>query len=531
MPTNNVEFDTFFPTSASHYPSREDSFSQQLNGIEFNPPNATKDQSRQSWNATAGAFDAQSSSLSGTGNHVSGMPSASWAPVSTSMTKMSMSDVQSAPFMASDVLDFGSIAPETLTSTSQEPNADFFPGLGINDEKPAMAASTELSDLDTNFDPFEHNPFASDENNTIINLNHFPASLQDPVDLATSNDYRRRSSSSFLSSVGPLNEPSELSYTSDGTPQGSLNPSSANISPVEYSRRNPREVIRSASRSRTTPSPRPTARAQPYPMDVIRENQTSTGPISIPRGRHSSPYISSPENLVASMSVHPRANSSATPAGSHPSANLQPTFRYAPLRGIPRFHQSMMPPSSFDPTSGVETVPHMRADGTFSTLQSTSAPAGHVHSQLCDHADPPDLFGSLSEEQLVPPLEDMKPEDPEMTPHEQEVRFEGDLYTPRFVRGHGNKREGWCGICKPGRWLVLKNSAYWYDKSFSHGVSAASGQAFESPRETRRMDGNADVWEGLCGSCHEWIALVSSKKKGTTWFRHAYKVGTSLPKL
>lgn len=35
---------------------------------------------------------------------------------------------------------------------------------------------------------------------------------------------------------------------------------------------------------------------------------------------------------------------------------------------------------------------------------------------------------------------------------------------------------------------------------------------------------NADIWEGLCGRCGEWIPLVSSKKKGTTWFRHAYKV-------
>jgi hypothetical protein len=71
---------------------------------------------------------------------------------------------------------------------------------------------------------------------------------------------------------------------------------------------------------------------------------------------------------------------------------------------------------------------------------------------------------------------------------------------------------------------VLKNSAFWYDKSFTHGVSAATGAAFQGPQETRRTEGNLDVWEGLCGSCGEWIALVSSKKKGTTWFRHAYKV-------
>ena len=71
---------------------------------------------------------------------------------------------------------------------------------------------------------------------------------------------------------------------------------------------------------------------------------------------------------------------------------------------------------------------------------------------------------------------------------------------------------------------MLKNSAFWYDKSFTHGVSAATGAAFQGPQETRRTEGNLDVWEGLCGSCGEWIALVSSKKKGTTWFRHAYKV-------
>lgn len=118
----------------------------------------------------------------------------------------------------------------------------------------------------------------------------------------------------------------------------------------------------------------------------------------------------------------------------------------------------------------------------------------------------------------------MNPSDPDMIPHEQDLRFTGDLYTPRWVRGHGNKREGWCGLCKPGRWLVLKNSAFWYDKSFTHGVSAATGAAFQGPQDTRRTEGNMDVWEGLCGSCGEWIALVSSKKKGTTWFRHAYKV-------
>ncbi|KAF4964416.1 hypothetical protein FSARC_7651 [Fusarium sarcochroum] len=143
-------------------------------------------------------------------------------------------------------------------------------------------------------------------------------------------------------------------------------------------------------------------------------------------------------------------------------------------------------------------------------------------------SDPPELYSARREDQIPPPPEDMNPEDPDKIPYERELRFEGDLYTPRWVRGYGKKREGWCGICKPGRWLVLKDSAFWYDKSFSHGISAATGRSFQEPQQKRRMDGNPDVWEGLCGSCERWVALVSSKKKGTTWFRHAYKCHTHL---
>ncbi|KAF6525359.1 hypothetical protein HZS61_011154 [Fusarium oxysporum f. sp. conglutinans] len=163
-----------------------------------------------------------------------------------------------------------------------------------------------------------------------------------------------------------------------------------------------------------------------------------------------------------------------------------------------------------------------------SRILQSNGDAACLNGHYIDLSDPPELYAALREEQIPPPPEDMNPEDPDMIPCEQELSFEGDLYTPRWVRGHGNKREGWCGICKPGRWLVLKSSAFWYDKSFSHGISAATGSSFQEPQQKRRMDGNPDVWEGLCGSCEQWIALVSSKKKGTTWFRHAYKCHTHL---
>ncbi|GJN69099.1 hypothetical protein PLICBS_003145 [Purpureocillium lilacinum] len=182
-----------------------------------------------------------------------------------------------------------------------------------------------------------------------------------------------------------------------------------------------------------------------------------------------------------------------------------------------------MPPQPFHTDlRHLEQPPPLPSQGLFKMLQSNGDPHT-LHGHYTDLSEPPDLFASLQEEQIPPPEEDMHPADADMIPYEQDLRFEGDLYTPRWVRGHGNKREGWCGICKPGRWLVLKNSAFWYDKSFTHGISAATGSPFQEPLETRRMDGNPDVWEGLCGSCNGWIALVSSKKKGTTWFRHAYK--------
>lgn len=57
---------------------------------------------------------------------------------------------------------------------------------------------------------------------------------------------------------------------------------------------------------------------------------------------------------------------------------------------------------------------------------------------------------------------------------------------------------------------------------FRHGISAATGAAFEGPQATRKDDKGG--WEGRCEDCGKWIALVASKRGGVPWFRHAYKV-------
>ncbi|KAF3928867.1 hypothetical protein ABW20_dc0106079 [Dactylellina cionopaga] len=300
--------------------------------------------------------------------------------------------------------------------------------------------------------------------------------------------------------------------------------STANPSPLP-SPRNMTDLVRVPSRGKASPSPRQNSRLTPYSMEG-RSKRWSTGmnlPGSSPFGSFGNhvPSIASTLELAGAVHNVPEAGMLHTLNECSSGHCDSDGFLYSQY-AHPVFHTNR--PSTLQPVRPFleSQMEHSFPGGQpsyFRMLQSHADP--HYH--YGDISDPPDLYAALSEEQLDPPDEDMNPEDPDMKPHEQELRFEGDLYTPKWVRNHGNKREGWCGICKPGRWLVLKNSAFWYDKSFTHGISAATGQAFMEPQSVRRVDGNPDVWEGLCHSCHEWISLVSNKKKGTTWFRHAYK--------
>jgi hypothetical protein len=363
-------------------------------------------------------------------------------------------------------------------------------------------------------------------------------------------DSRRYSGSSFtMSTTGALSEMPSYedfsaslseapSFTSDYPPPSNRNSlmSSTQLSPVASPRMTPQnrsELVRTQSRGRASPSPRPSMRSVPYSIEG-RNKRWSTGSYAPMPNRRPSPFVyhSTPEAFNPHQRMSSRHSSPTIPNNQLPlnMTNLQTQQHPFLLSNNTGFHRnSMLLPSQAyheQPQNHFETPPPLLSHGLFRMLQSNADPHS-LHSHYTDLSDPPDLYASLHEEQVPPPPEDMNPSDPDLIPHEQELRFDGDLYTPRWVRGHGNKREGWCGICKPGRWLVLKNSAFWYDKSFTHGISAATGSPFQEPQETRRMDGNPDVWEGLCGSCQEWVALVSSKKKGTTWFRHAYKVRLS----
>ncbi|KAG5948481.1 hypothetical protein E4U53_006262 [Claviceps sorghi] len=329
------------------------------------------------------------------------------------------------------------------------------------------------------------------------------------------------------------------SYATDYLPTSNRTSlmSSVHLSPVASPRATPHnrhDQVRTQSRGRASSSPRPGVRSAPYTIDGPEAQRWSAGSYMPIQSRRYTPLIY--QNHVQDG----YGPSQHMPIQNYPSMPSGPTssFHMGNFQGQQQHHHSyylsgqpvmsrhsMILPSQLPHQNIFDQPPPLPSQGLFRMLQS-NGDAHTLHGHYTDLSDPPDLFAALQEEQIPPPEEDMKPSDPNLVPYEQDLRFEGDLYTPKWVRGHGNKREGWCGICKPGRWLVLKNSAFWYDKSFTHGISAATGSAFEEPLDTRRMDGNPDVWEGLCGSCNDWIPLVSSKKKGTTWFRHAYKCHT-----
>ncbi|KAJ1897336.1 hypothetical protein LPJ81_004560 [Coemansia sp. IMI 209127] len=111
---------------------------------------------------------------------------------------------------------------------------------------------------------------------------------------------------------------------------------------------------------------------------------------------------------------------------------------------------------------------------------------------------------------------------PKARPRRQKVRFNDDMYTPMWVRGNGQQKEGFCDTCAAGKWLQLKNSAFWYHKQFFHGISSVSGRPFVRPLQVRHYD--ADIIEGLCHQCHQWVHIANAKRRNSVlWFRHAHK--------
>jgi hypothetical protein len=56
---------------------------------------------------------------------------------------------------------------------------------------------------------------------------------------------------------------------------------------------------------------------------------------------------------------------------------------------------------------------------------------------------------------FTPPTADFETEDFDLIPRREESMFGGDLFTPGWVRGYGEAKEGYCGRCKVGHWVNI----------------------------------------------------------------------------
>ncbi|CBQ70129.1 conserved hypothetical protein [Sporisorium reilianum SRZ2] len=125
-----------------------------------------------------------------------------------------------------------------------------------------------------------------------------------------------------------------------------------------------------------------------------------------------------------------------------------------------------------------------------------------------------------------PPKSDFDVDNEEDRPRRQtdKLRFPGDLYTPRWVRGSGNAREAWCDRCESGNWLQLKNSQYWYDQVHKHGISSVSGLRFTAPTHLKVYADAAGTVEGKCHQCKEWVLICTAKRRRNfaAFFKHAH---------
>ncbi|BGP20625.1 hypothetical protein JCM10213_007161 [Rhodosporidiobolus nylandii] len=174
------------------------------------------------------------------------------------------------------------------------------------------------------------------------------------------------------------------------------------------------------------------------------------------------------------------------------------------------------PPSATYPTTPVQLAP-MAPPSTFAGFADAQYPSVEQTPFTVCHRRPPQKDF------------DEPPEGGE--PYEQKLRFEEDQYTAKWVRFEKAKREAWCALCPgEGKWLQLKNSAFWYHRQFVHGVSSQSGHYFLPPLELRAQGENGKIL-GLCHSCAEWHTYRSGKggrsdKIPSQWYHHAHKCHT-----
>ena len=180
--------------------------------------------------------------------------------------------------------------------------------------------------------------YTTDEAVPILDL-RYPGSGMDSDRLSLDQSYssRRMSGSSFtMSTTGGLSEMPSYedfaatlseapSFSSDYPPPSNRNSlmSSTQLSPVASPRMTPQnrsELVRTQSRGRASPSPRPSMRSAPYNMDSTRSKRWSTGSYAPLPNRRPSPFVFHQGHET--FTTHPSRMSSRHSSPTLPNAQL-----------------------------------------------------------------------------------------------------------------------------------------------------------------------------------------------------------------
>ncbi|KRH93116.1 Zn-finger-containing protein [Pseudoloma neurophilia] len=107
------------------------------------------------------------------------------------------------------------------------------------------------------------------------------------------------------------------------------------------------------------------------------------------------------------------------------------------------------------------------------------------------------------------------------TPENLEVKTDesqSENYRPKFIRGKGVNREGYCQMCS--KWFRLKTSSYWYHMNYKHGINS-KGKKYPEPI----LKQNDQKIESYCTICKKWIVCTIKGRKSIhySWFKHFQK--------
>ncbi|KAI8365224.1 uncharacterized protein BYT42DRAFT_589230 [Radiomyces spectabilis] len=223
------------------------------------------------------------------------------------------------------------------------------------------------------------------------------------------------------------------------------------------------------------------------------------------------PFSSSSTASLSSISTSLSASTSSLPQRKRSLAHIITPMDVTSEADPVSCGSSLLSPTTAIVPSFSEPIP------TASAIQDMDTWSRSLSSSLLQ---PPKRTKSCS------PCREDQTEKADAVPRRQKLRYEGDNYTPKWVRYTGHRKEGYCDSCEPGgKWLQLKNSAYWYHKQFFHGISSVSGKPFLDPID-QRVGPQQDTIEGLCHQCRQYVLICNGRRKNNNvlWYRHAHKV-------